>query len=99
MSFDRVRAAIRDIPDFPKPGILFKDITPVLSDPTCCFLTAERSESSSTCVLRASRGFCSEGSARKGLDEGAGSAGGVSTFWSFVSGFAGFFFAFAIFTP
>ena len=28
----RVRAAIRDIPDFPKPGIVFKDITPVLSD-------------------------------------------------------------------
>jgi len=24
---------IRDIPDFPKPGILFKDITPVLTDP------------------------------------------------------------------
>lgn len=24
---------IRDVPDFPKPGILFKDITPVLSDP------------------------------------------------------------------
>lgn len=30
---DKVRDAIRDIPDFPKPGILFKDITPVLSDP------------------------------------------------------------------
>ena len=30
---DRLRAAIRDVPDFPKPGILFKDITPVLSDP------------------------------------------------------------------
>jgi len=29
----RLRATIRDIPDFPKPGILFKDITPVLSDP------------------------------------------------------------------
>jgi adenine phosphoribosyltransferase len=29
----RLRAAIRDVPDFPKPGILFKDITPVLSDP------------------------------------------------------------------
>jgi adenine phosphoribosyltransferase len=29
----RIRAAIRDIPDFPKPGILFKDITPILSDP------------------------------------------------------------------
>lgn len=27
-----VRAAVRDVPDFPKPGILFKDITPVLSD-------------------------------------------------------------------
>lgn len=26
-------AAIRDVPDFPKPGILFKDITPVLADP------------------------------------------------------------------
>jgi adenine phosphoribosyltransferase len=24
---------IRDVPDFPKPGILFKDITPLLSDP------------------------------------------------------------------
>ena len=24
---------IRDVPDFPKPGILFKDITPVLADP------------------------------------------------------------------
>lgn len=33
MSLDRVRTAIRDIPDFPKPGILFKDITPVLHDP------------------------------------------------------------------
>ena len=26
-------AYIRDVPDFPKPGILFKDITPLLSDP------------------------------------------------------------------
>lgn len=28
----RVRAAIRDIPDFPEPGIVFKDITPLLAD-------------------------------------------------------------------
>lgn len=28
-----LKNAIRDIPDFPKPGILFKDITPVLSNP------------------------------------------------------------------
>src|SRR6185295_14862019 len=32
----RIRAAIRDIPDFPKPGILFKDITPVLTDAALC---------------------------------------------------------------
>ncbi len=31
MNFD---AYIRDIPDFPKPGILFKDITPLLAEPT-----------------------------------------------------------------
>ncbi len=29
---DLVRAKIRDVPDFPKPGILFRDISPVLSD-------------------------------------------------------------------
>lgn len=29
----RLRAAIRDVPDFPKPGVSFKDITPVLKDP------------------------------------------------------------------
>ena len=25
-------SAIRDVPDFPKPGIIFKDITPLLAD-------------------------------------------------------------------
>jgi adenine phosphoribosyltransferase len=29
---DRVRAMLRDVPDFPRAGILFKDITPVLAD-------------------------------------------------------------------
>src|SRR5437016_5767396 len=29
----KLRAAVRDVPDFPKKGIVFKDITPVLSDP------------------------------------------------------------------
>ena len=28
-----LRAFIRDIPDFPEPGIVFKDITPLLLDP------------------------------------------------------------------
>src|SRR5919206_2317094 len=30
---NEVRARIRDVPDFPKKGIVFKDITPVLADP------------------------------------------------------------------
>lgn len=30
---EAVRSAIRDVPDFPKPGIVFKDITPVLAEP------------------------------------------------------------------
>jgi adenine phosphoribosyltransferase len=29
---ERIRTLIRDIPDYPKPGILFKDITPLLGD-------------------------------------------------------------------
>ncbi|MGP8020702.1 MAG: adenine phosphoribosyltransferase [Limisphaerales bacterium] len=29
----QIAAAIRNVPDFPKPGIQFKDITPVLADP------------------------------------------------------------------
>ena len=33
---NRIKSAIRDVPDFPKQGILFKDITPVLSDPALC---------------------------------------------------------------
>ena len=28
----RIKAAIRDVPDFPKAGIVFKDITPLLAD-------------------------------------------------------------------
>lgn len=32
----QIKSAIRDIPDFPKPGIVFKDITPILKDPVLC---------------------------------------------------------------
>lgn len=32
----QIKSAIRDIPDFPKPGIIFKDITPILKDPALC---------------------------------------------------------------
>jgi adenine phosphoribosyltransferase len=33
MNADVLKNAIRDVPDFPKPGIMFKDITPILKDP------------------------------------------------------------------
>lgn len=36
MIAEQIKAAIRDIPDFPKPGIVFKDITPILKDPVLC---------------------------------------------------------------
>jgi adenine phosphoribosyltransferase len=32
MTLSEIQALIRDVPDFPKPGILFKDITPLLAD-------------------------------------------------------------------
>ncbi|MDF2435121.1 MAG: adenine phosphoribosyltransferase [Mucilaginibacter sp.] len=32
----QIKAAVRDIPDFPKPGIIFKDITPILKNPHLC---------------------------------------------------------------
>jgi adenine phosphoribosyltransferase len=32
IDIQRLRALIRDVPDFPKPGIIFKDITPLLGD-------------------------------------------------------------------
>jgi len=33
MDIDKLKFAIRDIPDFPKKGVVFKDITPILADP------------------------------------------------------------------
>lgn len=32
MNVEKIKAAIRDIPDFPQKGVIFKDITPVLAD-------------------------------------------------------------------
>jgi adenine phosphoribosyltransferase len=32
VNLQQLKSAIRDIPDFPRPGILFKDITPILGD-------------------------------------------------------------------
>jgi len=33
MNVDEIKSLIVDVPDFPKPGIVFKDITPVLANP------------------------------------------------------------------
>ena len=33
MQIEQIEALIRDVPDFPEPGIVYKDITPVLADP------------------------------------------------------------------
>src|SRR6201986_4871204 len=33
---EQIKQAIRDIHDFPKPGIIFKDITPILKEPGLC---------------------------------------------------------------
>lgn len=38
---ERLRTAIRAVPDFPKPGILFRDITPLLEDPVLCHAAVE----------------------------------------------------------
>lgn len=39
---DRLRTKIRDIPDFPKPGIIFKDITPLVKDPAALRLAVHQ---------------------------------------------------------
>jgi len=36
MIAQEIKQAIRDITDFPKPGIVFKDITPILKEPILC---------------------------------------------------------------
>jgi adenine phosphoribosyltransferase len=33
VDLDEIKGLVRDVPDFPEPGILFKDITPLLADP------------------------------------------------------------------
>ena len=37
-----LKSKIRDVPDFPKPGIIFKDITPLLQDQSSFAQTIER---------------------------------------------------------
>ena len=37
-----IKSFIRDVPDFPKKGIIFKDLTPLLSDPVALQKTYEK---------------------------------------------------------
>lgn len=59
---ERLKACIRDVPDFPQPGILFKDITPIFLDWQLCNDIADALVSSlvakpdAICVIE-SRGF------------------------------------------
>lgn len=39
MAPDQLKTYVRDVPDFPKPGIVFKDITPLLADATAFLST------------------------------------------------------------
>lgn len=38
---EKIKGAVRDVYDFPKPGIVFKDITPILKDPELCIEIAQ----------------------------------------------------------
>ncbi|MGF1633281.1 MAG: adenine phosphoribosyltransferase [Phycisphaerae bacterium] len=38
---EHLKKSIRDIPDFPKPGVLFRDISPLLTDPAALALSIE----------------------------------------------------------
>jgi adenine phosphoribosyltransferase len=63
MSADSLRAKIREIPDFPKPGILFYDITTLLKDPVAykdaidAMMEPYRGEQIDLVVGMESRGF------------------------------------------
>ena len=37
----RLRGLIRDVPDFPKPGVVFKDVTPLLADAAALAMSVE----------------------------------------------------------
>lgn len=63
MKLDEIKNLIRDIPDFPKPGIIFKDITPILQNPVACetivsFFCSRLTNNKIDCVAGVeSRGF------------------------------------------
>ncbi len=71
-----LRQYIRDVPDFPKPGIMFKDITPLLRSPKAFQETVERlaepfrSERVTSVAAIESRGFIFGSCVARLLDAG-----------------------------
>ena len=71
-----LQALIRDVPDFPKPGILFKDITPLLKSPEALAYTIRslvepfRSEGITSVAAIESRGFIFGSCAAQALNAG-----------------------------
>lgn len=71
-----LRTRIREIPDFPEPGILFRDITPLLLDPVASQqVTAELAAFARTLevevvVAAEARGFIFGGALAQALDAG-----------------------------
>jgi adenine phosphoribosyltransferase len=63
MDIEHLKSSIRNIPDYPKPGIQFKDITPILQDPELfgrvidIFYDRYKSEKIEVIVGIESRGF------------------------------------------
>lgn len=78
MSLATIQARIRDVPDFPKPGILFKDITPVLQDAQAfqaavgLFVDRWRTQGVDRIVAVESRGFLFGAPAAAALGLGLG---------------------------
>jgi adenine phosphoribosyltransferase len=71
-----IEGRIRDVPDFPRPGIVFKDITPLLQDPAAFAETVEGMAASSAqhafdlvCGIE-SRGFLFGAALAKELGKG-----------------------------
>lgn len=60
---DQIKSLIRDVPDFPKPGIIFKDLTPLLERPDVvrqivpALASAYRDESVDAIAAIEARGF------------------------------------------
>ena len=76
MSVEKLKKAIRDVADFPKAGIVFKDITPILSDPALfraavdLFVERHSGEQIDKVAVIDARGFIFGGPVAERLDAG-----------------------------